>query len=114
MQLLGAKLNLGERTMTKEEINLLLFFETCAVDSCGKINTAHMNENDFEIAKKWDQTEFVRFGRIASADINNDKTHWCLLSQDAWKKAAEARMNRAMANWAKRVWHTTFEIKNST
>ena len=81
--------------MSKDERSLLLFFETCAVDGGGLIKTAHMNGEDFGIAAKWNEENFVMFGRVRFHDIKNGKTHWCTLSDDAWVLAHQERKNRA-------------------
>src|SRR3990167_4301641 len=95
--------------MTKEEKNLLLYMETQAVDYGGKLQSVRMNADDFAIAKRWNDTKFVRFGRIAYHDIPQDgvngfpRNHWCVLSDEAWMAAhaeRRARCERVMARLA--------------
>jgi len=94
---------------SKVEVSLLLFLETCAVDKGGKIVTTHMNAEDMEIAKRWNEEGFVSFGRIASEDISQYGSHWCNLSETAWKSVGAARRARAMRQWGARKYTTTEE-----
>lgn len=87
-------------TMTSEERSLLLYFETQAVDYGGLIDLKQrraqagiMNKEDFDIAKKWDEEGFVKFGRIKFHSIIKS-THWCELSEEAWKLAHAERRAR--------------------
>lgn len=96
-------------TMTKDERSLLLFFETRAVDHSGRVQTAHMNADDMEIATRWDAEGFVRFGRIAAEHRSEHGTHWCSLSDDAWSLVHAERKARAGRTWQTRHWQTTEE-----
>lgn len=80
--------------MSKDERGLLLYFECQAVDYGGKIDSRRMNGTDFEIAKEWDSTGFVRFGRIAAHDIAHNFDHWSVLSEEAWTEAHQERRAR--------------------
>ncbi len=86
--------------MNKEELSLLLFLETQAVDNCGKVRSLHMNENDFKIAGNWNNAGYIQFGRLKTSDFvdgrtNNHATHWCRLSDRAWADAHAERKARA-------------------
>ena len=93
-------------TMTRDERNLLLFFETQAVDHGGLVDLKQrrgqvgiMNKEDFDIAKKWNEEGFVKFGRIKFHSII-EATHWCELSDEAWGIAhaeRKARCTRIMS-----------------
>jgi hypothetical protein len=85
-------MNLSE--MTKDERSLLLYLETCAVDYGGKVESKHMNNDDFEIAKRWNESGFVKFGRIKFKSIIAGKDHWCELSDEAWSIAHQERKAR--------------------
>lgn len=80
--------------MIKDERSLLLYFETAAVDYGGKIDGRRINDIDYDIAKQWNETGFIRFGRIYSGDIAHSFTHWCVLSEDAWTEAHRERRAR--------------------
>lgn len=89
---------------SREEKSLLLYFETQAVDYGGTLESVRMNADDFAIAKRWNESGFVSFGRIAFHDIKKNagvaRDHWCVLSREAWQLAhAEriARCERVMA-----------------
>lgn len=94
--------------LTKDEKSLLLYMETQAVDYGGKLQSVRLNADDFEIAKRWNESGFVRFGRIAANDIKtrgdsgeHPRTHWCVLSEAAWVAAhseRRARCQRQMDN----------------
>ena len=68
---------------TRNEKNLLLYFETQAVDYGGTLESVRMNADDFAIAKRWNEAGFVHFGRIAFHDIKRHngvaRDHWCVL-----------------------------------
>lgn len=81
--------------MTRAEISLLLYLETVEVDYGGKIDGRRMNQEDFDIARRWNESGFIKFGRIAHSDISYNFTNWCVLSEDAWKIAHEKRRARA-------------------
>lgn len=84
--------------MIKDERSLLLYFECQAVDYGGKIDVRRMNDIDMDIAKQWNNSGFVRFGRIAACDIqklpSNIFSHWCILSEAAWIEAHKERRAR--------------------
>lgn len=99
---------------TKDERSLLLFLETRAVDHSGRVSTARMNDEDFEIATRWNEEEYVAFGRIAFEDIielgtHNTSTHWCHLSPEAWSDVHELRRARAERLWESRTFRSTKE-----
>jgi hypothetical protein len=96
-------------SMTKNERSLLLFFETCAVDQGGKVAFAHMNQQDYDKAKEWNELGFIRFGRIAFHDVINGKAYWCELSDKAWELAHQERKARYDRMSAKREWKRTEE-----
>ena len=97
--------------MNKDERSLLLFFETCAVDHGGAVHTQHMNSDDMELAKQWDESGFISFGRIASdfLPLPSGRTHCCGLSDEAWSLAHAERRSRYARINATRKWATTAE-----
>ncbi len=97
----------------KDEVSLLLFLETRAVDHGGRVDSRFMNESDAAIAKKWSEMGFVRFGRIASEDCNANGSNWVELSDDAWGEVSALRMERAKRNWKNRRFETTEEKRAS-
>jgi len=84
--------------LTKEEKSLLLYMETQTVDYGGKLEGVRMNSGDFAIAKHWNETGFVQFGRIAFHDITKHvrvaRDLWCVLSEEAWAAAHAERRAR--------------------
>ena len=102
--------------ITKDERSLLLFFETCAVDRAGKVDTRRMNDDDMKIGSAWNENDFVRFGRIKFTDISKppsrllpNYTHWCELSEEAWKEAHKERRARA-ERMAKKITYERISI----
>lgn len=82
---------MASEVMSKDERSLLLYLETCAVDQAGKVSSAHMNETDFDIAKRWAAIGYIRFSRLKSAYLANGKTHCVALSAEAWADARRLR-----------------------
>jgi hypothetical protein len=89
--------------MSDKELSLLIFFETCLVDKRGRVNIAHMNTEDMEIAKKWTKEKFVLFGEVSVKDVFisgfDTYSHWVRFSDKAWTLAhleREARSRRML------------------
>jgi hypothetical protein len=91
--------------LPKEELSLLLYFESRAVDNGGTLQSVRMNQSDFETAKRWNAKGFVSFGRIAAADLKRYEglatDHWCVLSDSAWAVAHAERRARAERRMSK-------------
>jgi len=94
--------------MTKDELSLLLYLETRAVDHGGKVDIAHMNLEDMDIVERWNCEGFIEWGRIYSKHVTITEskkiTHWVVLSKKAWKQAHIERRNRADRMWRNRPW----------
>lgn len=101
--------------LTREELSLLLYLESRAVDNCGRVDAAHMNVPDHTIVKHWAANGFVEFGRIVSRDIAirgaDRSTHWVRLSKNAWVMAHAGRHAKADRAWVKRRYQTTAEAR---
>jgi hypothetical protein len=95
--------------LDRDEKNLLLYFETVAVDSYGKVDTRRMNAIDHSIANDWHQEGFVEFSRIQTRFIKGCGTHCVKLSDKAWEYVSELRKTRANNMWARRDFKTTRE-----
>lgn len=98
--------------MNKDERSLLLFLETRAVDYGGRVNGQHMNADDYQIAKRWNETGFIKFGRIRFKDVNRDGADWVFLSEEAWELARQERRARAERMWLKKSWLSTEDNKD--
>ena len=102
--------------MTKDERSLLLYFETQSVDHTGKVDPRRMDIHDTAIAKRWNESGFVRFGRLASECITrgfgNYFNYWCELSEEAWELAHEERRARHKRMYEKRTWYSTQEKRD--
>jgi hypothetical protein len=84
--------------MNKDEASLLLFFESCFVETGGLVDTSHMNDDDHAIAERWTASGFVTFGRLPAKYAfrkGSKSTHRVTISADAWKEAHAQREERA-------------------
>ncbi len=98
--------------MSRDERSLLLYFETCAVDLCGRVDSRRMNSDDFEIAQRWSETGFCKFGRIVVKDHNGQGQHWIELSDEAWTLAHQERLARFKRN-PRRYTRTSEKLEQS-
>ncbi len=94
-------------TMTSDERNLLLYLETRAVDHGGIVDTKHMNKEDMDIAGKWNNEGFVKFGRIKFHSITSAGTYWCELSDEAWNLAHAERKAKCARIMSKQTINKT-------
>jgi hypothetical protein len=99
--------------LTKDERSLLLYFESRSIDYYGRVDPRQMNDEDREIAERWNKEKFVLYGRIASDWVNEYGSEWCRLSDEAMKLAAEERKARANRMWKKRPWKSTQELNGT-
>ena len=95
--------------MTKKELSLLVYLECRAVDYGGRVNIEHMNYDDINIAKEWNETGFINFGRIVAGDHTPVGTYWVTLSENAWQAVHIERRERFKRIYEKRTWQTTKE-----
>lgn len=73
--------------MTKAENSLLLYFEARATDHCGTVDRQQMNDEDREIAERWDDEGFVKYGMFG-----------VVLSDEAIDAAHQLRKERIRRN----------------
>lgn len=103
------------KDMTKQERSLLLFFESGSAEHGGVLEGRCMNEEDFALAARWAKEGFIQFGRLTYKDCTfskkhgGHKTHWVILSEEAWSLAQQERRERCGRLYAKRWWTTTEE-----
>jgi hypothetical protein len=95
--------------MTKDQVSLLVYLETCAVDQGGRVAMAHLNSADLKQAQEWAKAKFIDFGRLASECVSSRSSHWVKLSDDAWRVAHEGRRARFERLYASRIWISTAE-----
>jgi len=91
--------------LTRDEKSLLLYFETCAVDNLGNVDSRRMNETDFEIAEKWNKSEFI--------ELNLDQevcANWVVLSEEAWEVVSKLRREKAERMFEKRDWYKSNKV----
>jgi len=97
-----------KRELNKTELSLLLYLETRAVDHGGLVETSHMNEEDDEIAKRWNEEGFIKFGRVYSKHVKKTAygaaSRWVQFTEEAWEEAHKERKARADRMWEKRSW----------
>lgn len=100
--------------LTKDEMALLLYLETCAVDHACRVHAQRINAEDRAIIEKWVDAEFVFFGRIIAEDCNRDGSLWVRLSEGAWRSAHVGRKELAERMWKSREYVTTDEKRART
>lgn len=87
------------KTLTKDQLSLLLYLETCAVDARGVVDQLHMNADDCAQAEEWTKTAFIFYRRRPMADFvateRKQPTHVVTLSPKAWKLVHAERRARA-------------------
>jgi len=94
------------RVFNKDEISLLIFFETCLVDTYGgKVKGAMMNEIDMNIAEKFERLGLIQFERIPFKEMERLRkklimstpyTHTVrFIDEDAWTLVYKWRRERA-------------------
>jgi hypothetical protein len=90
--------------VTRNELSLLLYFETQATDYGGTLESVRMNAEDMALARHWSDEGFIQFGRIAFHDIKRHsgvaRDYWVVLTDAAWEQAHKerrARCDRVMA-----------------
>lgn len=102
--------------MTKQEKSLLLHLETRATEYGGLVNSVHISAEDMGIVKRWNESGFVRFGRLASDCLprKDSSTNWCELSDRAWEIAHIERRERHKRLYSQREWRKSKEEETPT
>lgn len=96
--------------LNRDEENLLLYFDSVAVDHEGKIDSTKLNVDDEAILARWKETGFVDTGRIAMSGGGRGG-RWVFLFDEAWDRIAGIRKRRAERAWTHRKWETTDELR---
>lgn len=101
--------------MTRDEISLLLFFETCAVDYGGLVRESAMNDGDRAIAKAWSESGYAKYERVSSAYLESgglkSRNHVVTLSDKAFEDAHRLRRERADRSFKNRTRLTVDEAR---
>lgn len=95
-----------------DHVGLLLYLESRSVDHGCRVDTRRMNEADMDLARRWDEYGFIRFGRIAFCDVTSSGSYWVELSDKAWEAAAALRAARGKRRWEVRTFKTTEDLRN--
>lgn len=96
--------------MTRDELSLLLYLESCAVDHSGRTDPRRMNDEDRDILARWTKDGYVESGRVCAADGGGG---WVRLSGTAYLNAYAERRARADRLWESRNYETTAEKRKS-
>lgn len=103
-------------SMSKDERSLLLFIESCAVETGGLVDERHMNGVDRIIVDSWVEDKSIEYGRLSFSSIEKLQsagtkkyTAWVKLSVEAWQRAHEERCNRFVRLYTSKTWQTTDE-----
>jgi len=89
--------------MSKDEKSLLLYFETCLVDSYGRVEGQRMNNDDVKIAERFAKMDLIKFGRLSFKAIQKLRgdphghiyTHYVRFTDKAWELAHKFRRERS-------------------
>jgi len=92
---------------TQQQLNLLLYLETCAVDG-GKVDIRRMRPEEVEQVERWVANKLLQFGRVC---LDSGGGHWIRLSPKVRVVIALERTIRAERFWASRTWQTTSELR---
>lgn len=93
--------------LNRKQEGLLMYLETRAVDHSGRVDMARMNKEEREQAEKWNESEYIRFGRIRWADHTAEGSNWVQLSVKAWEDVHLARRARANRSFENKSYQTT-------
>ena len=87
--------------MTRDQIGVLLYLETCMVDQQGRCQSMRMNDADFKAIEKFKAGGLLDFGRIAFKEIprGSATTHWVTFTDAAWTLVHLLRRQRADRNY---------------
>lgn len=88
---------------SKDFKSLIMYFETCMVDSCGKVKGCKINAEEFDMAKQLTAEGLIEFGRLKfheerslrKIDMQNGYTHYVRFSEKAWTLAHKFRRERS-------------------
>ena len=96
---------MSEREYTRDEKSLVLYLETCLVDSWGRVAGAHLNAEDIVIAENLTKEGLLQFGRLkfrAISKLNKDHPtlsrqyhYWVRFTDKAWGCAGKWRRERS-------------------
>ena len=93
------------------EAQLLLYVETRCVDHTGLLDNRHLNDEDRATLKDWNETGYVKSGRLVFKFIGGGKSIWSRMSEEAWKEAHRQRRLRAERRFSERKWQGTAEAR---
>lgn len=96
------------KSLTRDEISLLLYLDTCAVDHGGMLDQRKMNAADRDTLARWAAEKYVETGRRCFDDGGGN---WVHLPPETMADAHLARAARAEAAWQTRAWRTTAEAR---
>lgn len=95
--------------LTRDEISLLLYAESCMVDYGGLYQFERTNEADRKIMDRWRKDGFMDHGRVASECLRPHVSLWLRLSPEGVAMAQELRRRRIERGWNGRKWYSTAE-----
>jgi len=89
--------------MSKDQKSLLLYFETCLVDSFGRVEGQKMNNLDLKLAEEFAKSNLIEFGRLSFKAIQKLRgdprghiyTHYVRFTDKAWELAHKFRRERS-------------------
>jgi hypothetical protein len=85
-------------TVTRDQRNVLLYVESCAVDYGGLLDNQYMNTADHDALKELAELGILTYGRIPGKLLGTfarSVTLWCDLTEAGWTLAHQLRRARA-------------------
>lgn len=96
------------RELDRKEKSILLYLETCLVDSSGRVDLRRMNEEEINKVKIWSEDKFVILNRLPSEMVFGDNRspshfkHYVVFSDEAWEIAHKERRDRSIRTYWKK------------
>lgn len=76
---------MAKAELTQGEMNFLMFLGNQIIDAGGKVTGRLLRDNEFELAERWNDINYIHFGDILGNPENDAKTHWVDFSDQAWE-----------------------------
>ncbi|MDR6397945.1 hypothetical protein ACTOWA_00425 [Herbaspirillum seropedicae] len=90
-------MNQALMNLSRDEKSVLLYAETCMVDSSGLLESVRLNGEDLAALKRLQDAGLLNYGRVPSELLQQakGKTYWVTFTERAWDIAHQLRRQRA-------------------
>jgi len=92
-------MTITSETITRDQRNILMYAETCAVDYGGLLEGIRMNAADLVALDQLEAAGILKHGRIPGKLLGTfarSVSYWCDLTEAGWTLAYQLRRERAM------------------